>query len=377
MAADRGPSMSFRTFALVAALLLATQSIFAANITAKDWGTTSKGEKVQLFTLKTGVRHGLVVEISNFGGVVVRLMAPDREGVLRDVVLGYDSLPEYEKGGVYSALIGPYANRLSQSFKLNGQTITQPAPALRGSGRGGLILHSGAIGFQKRVWDAAMHDGREPSLELTIKDADGTGGLPGNVTVTVTYTVRRNNTLVIDYRGITDKPTVLNLTNHFYFDLKGEGPGPVDNEIVTLYAHRYTADFFTDEVSRVDGTAFDFTKPARLGERFAMLQGAPGFDTNMVIDGVAGQLRPAARIDDPDSGIVMVVSTTQPAFQFYTDNVANTVNGKKGHVYGNHNAISIETEHYPDAPSHPNFPSAEVTPDKPLHEITEYRFSSK
>ena len=142
---------------------LATQSIFAANITARDWGTTSKGEKVQLFTLKTGVRHGLVVEISNFGGVVVRLMAPDREGVLRDVVLGYDSFPEYEKGGVYSALIGPYANRLSQSFKLNGQTITQPAPALRGGGRGGLILHSGAIGFQKRVWDAAMHDGREPS----------------------------------------------------------------------------------------------------------------------------------------------------------------------------------------------------------------------
>ena len=108
-----------------------------------------------------------------------------------------------------------------------------------------------------------------------------------------------------------------------------------------------------------------------------MLQGAPGFDTNMVIDGVAGQLRPAARIDDPDSGIVMVVFTTQPAFQFYTDNIANTVNGKKGHVYGNHNAISIETEHYPDAPSHPNFPSTEVTPDKPLHEITEYRFSSK
>ena len=340
-------------------------------------GHDLKGEKVQLFTLKTGVRRGLVVEISNFGGVVVRLMAPDREGVLRDVVLGYDSFPEYEKGGVYSALIGPYANRLSQSFKLNGQTITQPAPALRGGGRGGLILHSGAIGFQKRVWDAAMHDGREPSLELTIKDSDGTGGLPGNVTVTVTYTVRRNNTLVIDYRGITDKPTVLNLTNHFYFDLKGEGPGPVDNEIVTLYAHRYTADFFTDEVSRVDGTAFDFTKPARLGDRFAMLQGAPGFDTNMVIDGVAGQLRPAARIDDPDSGIVMVVFTTQPAFQFYTDNIANTVNGKKGHVYGNHNAISIETEHYPDAPSHPNFPSTEVTPDKPLHEITEYRFSSK
>ena len=183
--------MPFRTFAILATLLLATQTIFAANITAKDWGTTSKGEKVQLFTLKTGVRHGLVVEISNFGGVVVSLMVPDRKGVLRDVVLGYDNLSEYEKGGVYSALIGPYANRLSQSFKLNGQTITQPA------------------------------------------------------------------------------------------------------------------------------------------------------------------------------------------MQFYTDNIANTVNGKKGHVYGNHNAISIETEHSPDAPSHPKFPSTEVTPDKPLHEITEYRFSSK
>ena len=121
--------MSFRTFALVAALLLATQSTFAANITARDWGATSKGEKVQLFTLKTGVRHGLVAEISNFGGVVVRLMAPDREGVLRDVVLGYDSLPEYEKGGVYSALIGPYANRLSQTFKLNARpSPNRPRP---------------------------------------------------------------------------------------------------------------------------------------------------------------------------------------------------------------------------------------------------------
>jgi aldose 1-epimerase len=305
-------------------------------------------------------------------------MAPDREGVLRDVVLGYDSSPEYEKGGVYSALIGPYANRLSQSFKLNGQTITQPAPALRGSGRGGLILHSGAIGFQKRVWDAAMHDGREPSLELTIKDADGTGGLPGNVTVTVTYTVRRNNTLVIDYRGITDKPTVLNLTNHFYFDLKGEGPGPVDNEIVTLYAHRYTADFFTDEVSRVDGTAFDFTKPARLGERFAMLQGAPGFDTNMVIDGVAGQLR--GRL--PGSMIPTAASLWWCSPPSLPSNSIRTMSrtrltARRDMSTGTTTPSASRPSIIPMRRAHPNFPSTEVTPDKPLHEITEYRFSSK
>ncbi len=352
----------------------------AASIAAQDWGTTQKGEKVQLFTLKG--EGGLEARITNFGGVVVNLLAPDRLGKKTDVVLGYDTFAQYEKGGVYSALIGPYANRLGLTFPVEGKTYEQPRPVPRAGAQpvpaAGpvLIMHSGAIGFQKRIWDAVMHDGPEPSLALTIKNPDGNGGFPGNITVTVTYTIRRDNTLVLDYRGTTDKPTVLNLTNHFYFNLKGEGTGVIDNEIVTLYAEQYTPDFVSSEVRGTRGSVFDFSRPARIGDRLAMPAAGRGFDTNMIVTGMAGTLRPAARIDDPDSGIVMVVFTTQPALQFYTDNVSDATIGKSGHQYGNHNAISLETEHYPDAPNHPEFPSAEVTPDRPLHEVTEFRFAT-
>jgi aldose 1-epimerase len=353
----------------------------AANITVQDWGTTQKNEKVQLFTLKG--EGGVEARITNFGGIVVNLLVPDRQRKKTDVVLGYDSLAEYEKGGVFSALIGPYANRLGLTFKVDGKTYTQPRPVPRVGAQPAAalsgpiqVLHSGAIGFQKRVWGAVTHDGPEPSLTLTIKNPDGTGGFPGNITVTVTYTIRRDNTLVLDYRGTTDKPTVLNLTNHFYFNLKGEGTGVIDNEVVTLYAGQYTPDFVSSEVRGTRGSVFDFSRPARIGDRLAMPAAGRGFDINMIVTGMPGTLRPAARINDPDSGIVMVVSTTQPGFQFYTDNVDNTTTGKAGHQYGNHYAISIETEKYPDAPNHPEFPSAEVTPDKPMHEVTEFRFAT-
>ena len=389
MDAQRGISrntMSMMRRTICATLLLAALPMIAlsgramaANITAQDWGTTQKGERVQLFTLKG--KGGLEARITNFGGVVVNLFVPDRHRKKTDVVLGYDSFAEYEKGGVFSALIGPYANRLGLTFPVDGKTYTQPRPVPRAGAQptptGPIqVLHSGGIGFQKRVWDAVMHDGPEPSLALTIKDADGTGGFPGNVLVTVTYTIRRDNTMVLDYRGTTDKPTVLSLTNHFYFNLKGEGSGAIDNEIVTLYAEQYSPNFITSELRGSRGTVFDFSRPTRIGDRLVMPEAGPGFDTNMVVAGKPGTLRPAARIDDPDSGIVMVVSTTQPGFQFYTDNIGNTTTGKAGHQYGNHNAISIETEKYPDAPNHPEFPSAEVTPDKAMHEVTEFHFAT-
>jgi aldose 1-epimerase len=350
----------------------------AANIIAQNWGTTQKGEKVQLFTLKG--EGGVEARITNFGGVVVNLLVPDRHSKKTDVVLGYDSFAEYEKGGVFSALIGPYANRLGLTFPVDGKTYTQPRPVPRAGAQQAAgpiqILHSGAIGFQKRVWNTVMHDGPEPSLALTIKNADGTGGFPGNVSVTVTYTIRRDNTVVLDYRGTTDKPTVLSVTNHFYFNLKGEGSGAIDNEIVTLYAEQYSPNFITSELRSTTGTVFDFSRPTRIGDRLAMPEAGRGFDNNMVVTGKPDTLRPGARIDDPDSGIVMAVFTTQPGFQFYTDNTDTTTTGKAGHRYGNHNAISIETEKYPDAPNHREFPSAEVTPDKPMHEVTEFRFAT-
>jgi aldose 1-epimerase len=367
-----------------------------AGISAEDWGTTQKGERAELFTL-TGA-GGMVARITNFGGVVVDLMVPDRHGNPVNVVLGYDDLAAYEKGGIYSALIGPYANRLAFKFPVAGRIYEQPKPAPRPPSQSTTgappqaprpyIQHSGSIGFQKRMWEAAPHDGREPSLSLTIKDPDGMGGFPGNVTVTVTYTVKADNTLVLDYRGTTDKPTVLNLTNHFYFNLNGGGKD-ISDERVSLFASRYTpfdADAMpTGAIAPVAGTPYDFTKPVRIGDRLALPDVTqtvgdgtriPGYDTSLLVDGAAGQMRRAARVEDPDSGIVMTASTTQPALELYTDNIAGQVKGRKGLLYGNHWAISLETQRPADTPNHSNFTSAEVTPEKPLHEVTEYRFST-
>ena len=397
--------MTCRAFFLATAMLVAAQSLAVpasaapakAGIGAEDWGSTQKGDKIQLFTL-TG-KGGMVARITNFGGVVVDLVVPDRHGKPTNVVLGYDDLPSYEKGGIYSALIGPYANRLSFKFPVEGRIYEQPQPAPRptpdplpagaalAQAPRPYIQHSGSIGFQKRVWEAVAHDGPEPSLSLTIKDPDGIGGFPGNVTVTVTYAVRADNTLVLDYKGITDKPTVLNLTNHFYFNLNG-GAKDIGDEIVTLFASRYTPfdanAMPTGVIAPVAGTPYDFTKPVRIGDRLALpdvtqtVAGVriPGYDTSLLVDGTAGQLRRAARVEDPDTGIVMTAFTTQPALELYSDNIVGQVKGRKGGTYGNHWAISLETQRPADTPNHPNFTSAELTPGKPLHEVTEYRFST-
>ena len=397
--------MNHRALALAGALLVSSPLVATpacaapasakaarAGITAEDWGVTQKGDKVELFTL-TG-KGGMVARIINFGGVVVDLIVPDRRGKPTNVVLGYDDLASYEKSGVFSALIGPYANRLGLKFPVAGKVYEQPAPAPRPAPVGGpaapvrnFIQHSGANGFQKRLWQAVMHHGAEPSLSLTIRNPDGIGGMPGNVTVTVTYTVRADDTLVLDYEGATDRPTVMNLTNHFYFSLNG-GVKNIDDEQVTLFASRFTPfDPDTDSpsgvVASVFASAYDFTRPVRIGDRLSLpdvyqpvgAAKAPGYDAYFLVDGRAGRMRRAARVYDPDTGIVMMTSTTQPGVQFYTDNILGEVKGKNGAVYRNHWAISLETGKAPDAPNHPNFPSAEVTPAKPMHETTEYRFS--
>lgn len=393
--------MTHRAFFIAAVLLVAAPFVspvwaapanIKAGIRAEDWGTTQKGEKVKLFTL-TG-KGGMVARITNFGGVVVDLIVPDRHGNPVNVVLGYDDFASYEKGGVYSALIGRYANRLSLRFPVDGKIYEQPAPAPRPVAGSApqpprtYIQHGGSNGFQKRIWNAVAHDGPEPSLALTIQEADGTGGFPGNITVTVTYTVRADNTLVLDYKGTTDKPTVMNLTNHFYFNLNG-GTKDISDERLTLFSSRYqpfdAGAMPTGVIASVTGSAYDFTKPVRIGDRLALpdvvqtvANGVQisGYDTALLTDGVVGQLRPAARLDDPDTGIVMVTFTTQPGLELYTDNINGQVKGRKGALYGNHWAISLETQRAADTPNHPNFTSAEVTQDRPLHEVTEYRFST-
>src|SRR5581483_3956805 len=231
----------------------------AANISRDVWGTTDGGQEVDLYTLR-GV-GGMEAKISNFGGIIVNLYVPDRDGSKADIVLGYDDFASYQRGGFYGALIGRFANRINNaSFKLDGQTINLDH-------RSGslVVLHSGAAGLNRRIWDAVPRDGREPSLQLSVLDPDGSGGMPGNLKVTVTYTLTSHNELKVDYRATTDKPTVVNLTNHSYFNLAGEGSGSVDDQILQLFADRYTPSddklIPTGELAPVKGTPIDFTQP--------------------------------------------------------------------------------------------------------------------
>ena len=353
----------------------------AANITEADWGVTSAGEKVELFTLKGA--GGLTAQISNYGAVIVELLVPDRNGQIADVTLGYDALASYEKDGVYGAVIGRYVNRIGNhgSFPLEGKTIHLPLTSPDQK----IVIHGGNAGFQKRVWRAAMHDGPEPSVTLTLNSPDGDGGFPGALTATVIYTVTRDNALKMDIRAVTDQPTVANLTNHAYFNLGGDGSGDVLNERMQVFADQYTpADgdgLPTGQIAPVAGTPLDFRKPVRLGDivdsSFVQIAQRKGLDINMIINGTPGTLRPAVRITDPASGRVMEVLTTQPGVQVYSDNITDTVLGKGGKHYGNRQAICFETQHYPDSPNRANFPSTEIKPSKPLHEITVYKFSNE
>jgi aldose 1-epimerase len=361
-----------------AALMLAATPSFAANITAKDWGTTAKGETVQLFTLKGA--KGLEAHISNFGGVIVDLLVPAKDGRKVDVMLGNDDFKSYERGGVYGAIIGRYVGRIKDGkFPFEGRTVqlTKANPNAK------FVIHGGTAGFQKKLWHAEMVDGREPSLILTVSSPDGDGGYPGHLVTTVTYTVTKNNELKLDYSAAAMTPSVANLTNHAYFALQGEGNGTIDNQTLQVFADRFLPqdadNLVTGEISSVGGTPFDFRDPKTLAAPMAaahpQVTMRGGLDIGMIINGKPGTLRPAARLTDPGTGIVMDVLTTQPMLQLYSDNIGNrTSPGKGGKPYGNHFSMSLETEGYLDAVNHPAWQSTEVRPGKPMHEVTVFRF---
>jgi aldose 1-epimerase len=360
--------------ALLAAL--ATEPAMA-DITKAPWGTTAKGEAADIYTL-TGA-GGLKVRISTFGAVVVNLMAPGRDGTYADVVLGFDNLAAYEKGGVQNAVIGRFVNRVSGGgFTLEGHRYE-----LEHGPNQTVIGHSGAYGFQKRIWTATPHDGAEPSLALRISSPDGEGGWPGNVTATVTYTVTRDNALRVTFDAVTDRPTVMNLTNHTYFNLAGDASGTVLDQTLEVFADQYTVQSAngvpTGAFAPVKGTPLDFNTPVRLGDvvdsPFPPIAERKGLDINLVVRGKPGTLRPAARMRDPASGRTLDVSTTQPGVQLYSDNVNAPTAGKNGASYPPRASLSLETQHYPDSPNRPEFPSTEVTPDRPLHEVTVFKFS--
>jgi aldose 1-epimerase len=348
----------------------------ATTATQSDFGKLPDGTAIKLFTLTN--QSGVQVKITNYGGIVVSLTEPDRKGAMADVVLGFDSLAGYlaNAGPHFGALIGRYGNRIGNArFSLNGVEYQLE------KNNGANSLHGGARGFDKRVWTPRpLPDG---GLALTYLSKDGEGGYPGNLTVTVTYHLTDANELKIDYAATTDKDTVVNLTNHAYFNLKGAGSGDILGHQVTINADRFTPVdsglIPTGDLRSVNGTPFDFRKATPIGARIEQndeqLKLGNGYDHNWVLNKSGDGLSLAARVEEPESGRVLEVYTTQPGMQFYTSNFLDgSIKGKGGKAYGRRSAFCLETQHFPDSPNKKNFPSTVLKPGQKFASSTVYRF---
>ncbi|MBA2588837.1 MAG: galactose mutarotase [Alphaproteobacteria bacterium] len=376
----------YNTNCLMPLVMLAVLAVCApvqAAITTQDWGATADDHRpANLYTLTNAA--GMQVRISNYGGVVVSIHAPGKGGAFANVVQGFDTLTDYTSedyiraNGHYGAIVGRFANRIKGArLTIDGQSYALDPD------KNGDLDQGGVMAYFRQVFTATIRDGAEPQLILKRTDPDGYMGFPGTVEVTVTYTLTRHNRLRIDYRATTDKKTVINLINHSYFSLSGNPSATIDHETLQLFAHHYTpidaGSIPTGEIRDVTGTDFDFTAPAVLGPRLGssdlQIASKKGIDHNFVIDGVPGKLRIAARLRDVEAGRQLEVWTTQPGVQVYT---ANSVRPQVAHAKGYvpHSAISFQTQHYPDSPNHPNFPSTELVPGKAFHEVTEFRFSA-
>jgi len=360
-----------------AILLIGAITVHAATKMARaEFGKTPDGTAVQVFTLTNA--HGVQARITNYGGAVVSLLVPDKTGKMADIVLGFDSLEGYfnPNQAFFGALIGRYGNRIGHAkFTLDGKEYTLAA------NNNGNSLHGGNKGFDKVVWTPKeLTDG---GLELSYLSKDGEEGYPGNLKVTVAYHLTDANELKIDYTATTDKDTVVNLTNHSYFNLKGAGDGDILDHIMMLNADKFTpvdAGLIpTGELKPVAGTPFDFTKPTAIGARInqddEQLKLGRGYDHNWVLNRKGPGLSLAAHVVEETTGRTMEVLTTEPAIQFYTGNFLDgTVVGKGGKRYNQRFAFCLETQHYPDSPNKPNFPSTELKPGQTYKTTTVYRF---
>ena len=348
-----------------ALVLIGAATIHAATKVSKaDFGKMPDGAIVEIFTLLN--EHGLEARISTYGGAVVSLKTPDRTGQMADIVQGFDSLEGYLNPAepYFGALIGRYGNRIGHAkFTLDGKVYNLPA------NDGANTLHGGPKGFDKVVWTPRqLPDG---GLELTHISKDGEEGFPGTLKATVVYHLTAANELKIDYTATTDKDTVVNLTNHSYWNLKGAGNGTILDHLLTIPASKFTPVdsglIPTGELKPVAGTPFDFTKPTAIGARIEQndeqLKLGRGYDHNFVLDRTGSGLSLAAHVEETTTGRVMEVETTEPAVQFYTGNFLDgTLKGKGGHVYPQRAALCLETQHYPDSPNKPSFPTTELKP---------------
>jgi len=325
-------------------------------------------------------KNGMKAVVSNYGAKVVSLYAPDRKGEFQDVVLGFDSLPDYLVGEKYfGAIVGRYGNRIANGrFSLDG--IEYQLPLNDGKNH----LHGGATGFHSRLWKVLEADSTGIALEYVSRD--GENGYPGTLTAEVSYNLTDDNILYIHYRAVTDKPTIINLTHHSFFNLRDGGKSTINGHELTINASRYTPvdeGLIPDgELAPVTGTPFDFTTPHRIGERIddenIQLTRGHGYDHNFVLDRPekSDSLWLAASVYEPESGRVMDVLTTEPGLQFYSGNFLDGSQiGKEGTAYQYRTAFCLETQHFPDSPNHPDFPSIVLKPGEVFSQVTAYSFS--
>lgn len=351
----------------------------AQTVTKESFGKTSAGENIDIYTLRNA--HGVETRITNYGGIVVSLKVPDRNQKFDDVVLGFNDLEQYlTKNDPYmGAIIGRFGNRIGKGrFTLNG---TEYKLAVN---NGENHLHGGIKGFDKVVWTGrSIRTTAGPAVILTYLSKDGEEGYPGNLRVRVVYTLTNRNELRIDYSATTDKDTVINLTHHSYFNLNGEGNGDILDHMVKINANRFVptdaGSIPTGELKQVANTPFDFLKETAIGQRInqddEQLKFGNGYDHTWVINGRTGALRLAAKASELISGRVMEVWTTEPGMQFYTGNFLNgSITGKSGKAYARRTGFCFETQHYPDSPNQPTFPTTRLKKGVTYRSTTIYRF---
>ncbi len=381
------PDPRFRATALAAVLIcslllpmpkLHAQIAKPDSVTAKPFGKTPEGQPIQLYTLTN--RSGMQVAIATYGGTVIKLLAPDRMGQLGDVALGFGTIePYFKKSPYFGAIIGRYGNRIAKGrFTLDGKTYQLA------KNNGPNTLHGGVKGFDKRMWTAEVLSQNPPVVRFSRLSPDGEEHFPGDLKVAVTYTLTNRDELKIQYAAQTDKATVLNLTNHTYFNLAGAGNGGILGHQIMIHASRFTpvnsALIPTGEIKEVAGTPMDLRKWTTIGDKIQAVGGKPvGYDHNYVLDRCP-VVRPclAAEVWDPGSGRLMKVYTDQPGVQFYTGNFLDgTLKGKGGKVYRQHDAFCLETQHFPDSPNEPEFPSTVLRPGQVFRSTTVYRFLAR
>ena len=366
--------------AVVSAAACYAQSASKSRISQQSWGRTPNGQAVTLYTLTNA--NGVEAKITNYGGIVVSLKVPDRRGRFEDVVLGYDNLHKYVQHNdpFFGALIGRFGNRIANGrFNLNGvnyQLATNNDPN---------HLHGGNRGFDKVVWDATpIRRSNGVGLSLRYLSKNGEEGYPGNLWVRVVYLLTNRNELRIDYSATSDKDTILNLTHHSYFNLAGHNSGTILNHQLMINANRFTptdsTSIPTGELRNVRGTPMDFRRPMAIGSRInqndQQLKFGQGYDHNWVLNRRGAGLSLAARAYEPGSGRVMEIYTTEPSIQFYSGNSLDPEKhiGKGGRPYQRRSGFCLETQHFPDAPNHPNFPSTVLRRGKTYKQTTVHRF---